>query len=93
MQQSTLWLCVISLRWEKAIYKIPEILFGTIPANCTMYIVRSSGKNFTMDVCLSGNQFIVQDVLSRGLVSKVFPSETLVNESIKLEEKICEQYT
>lgn len=52
-------------------------------------MVKAIGKSKAMEMCLTGERISAEEAERAGLVSRVVPPEQLVDEAIKLADKIC----
>ena len=82
-------MCDIIYAGSNAQFGQPEILLGTIPgAGGTQRLTKSIGKYKTMELVLSGDKISAADAETAGLVCKVFPPEKLLEETMKLAERV-----
>jgi enoyl-CoA hydratase len=82
--------CDLVVASETAQFGQPETGLGLLPgAGGTQRLTRAAGKALAMDVILSGRRLSVQEAVAAGLVARVVPAETWLEEAKRVAEQIA----
>lgn len=85
-------LCDFIIAGDNAKFGQPEINLGVMPGiGGSQRLTRFVGKSKAMDMCLTGRTMDAAEAERAGLVSRVVPVDTLVEEALKAAEKIAAQ--
>ena len=83
-------MCDIIIAAENARFGQPEIKLGIIPgAGGTQRLPRAVGKAKAMDLVLTGRMMDVSEAERAGLVSRVVPTDKLLDEALAAAAAIC----
>jgi len=83
-------MCDFILAADTAKFGQPEITIGTIPgAGGTQRLARAIGKAKTMEMCLTGRTLSAEEAERAGLVSRIIPAETLLEDALETADKIA----
>lgn len=82
--------CDLIIASEKAIFGQPEVNLGIIPGmGGTQRLPRLVGRNRTKELVLIGEHIEANRAYEIGLANKVFPASSLLDETMKIAEKIA----
>ena len=82
--------CDLIIAADNAKFGQPEIKLGVIPGiGGTQRLTRAVGKAKAMDLCLTGRMMDAQEAERSGLVARVVPAASLMDEAIKIAETIA----
>jgi enoyl-CoA hydratase len=83
-------MCDIILAADTAKFGQPEIKLGVIPgAGGTQRLTRAVGKAKAMDLCLTGRMMDAPEAERAGLVARIVPAASLLEEAVKAAETIA----
>ena len=83
-------MCDIILAADNAVFGQPEIKLGVLPgAGGTQRLPRAIGKAKAMALCLTGSNLSAEEAERAGLISRVVPAVSLLDEAMACAEKIA----
>ena len=83
-------MCDMIIAGDNAKFGQPEITLGVIPGmGGSQRLTRAVGKAKAMDLCLTGRQMDADEAERSGLVARVVPAADLLDETMKVAEKIA----
>lgn len=85
-------LCDMIFAADNARFGQPEVNLGVLPGiGGTQRLTRAVGKAKAMDMCLTGRQMDAAEAERAGLVARVFPAESLLEETLTAARVIAEK--
>lgn len=82
--------CDMVIASETAKFGQPEITIGVIPgAGGTQRLTRAVGKALAMEMVLNNRTLTAQEALQFGIVNRIVPAETYLEDAMKLAEELA----
>lgn len=82
--------CDMIVASETAKFGLPEVTIGVIPgAGGTQRLTRAVGKAIAMEMILNNRTLAAQEALQFGLVNRVVPIESYLDEALKLAQEVA----
>lgn len=83
-------MCDFIVAADNAKFGQPEITLGVMPGmGGSQRLTRAVGKSKAMDMCLTGRMMDAEEAERAGLVSRIVPAGQLIEETLKIAEKIA----
>jgi enoyl-CoA hydratase len=83
-------MCDFIIAADTAKFGQPEITLGVMPGmGGSQRLTRAVGKAKSMDMCLTGRMMDAEEAERAGLVSRIVPAGELIDETLKIAEKIA----
>ena len=77
---------------DNARFGLPEITLGVLPGiGGTQRLTRALGKAKAMEMCMTGRQMDAQEAERAGLVARILPADSLLDETLKTARAIAEK--
>ena len=84
-------LCDLRIAATGTVFALPEVHLGMIPAaGGTQTLPRTVGRSRAMDLLLTGRRFQAEEALSMGLLTRLAPPESLLEEAWRLTDRLAE---
>jgi enoyl-CoA hydratase len=75
---------------EKALFGLPEITLGLVPGfGGTQRLARLVGENLAKELIFTGNTLSAKEALKIGIANKVFPHDSLMENTLKTAKRIA----
>jgi enoyl-CoA hydratase len=82
--------CDMIVASDSAKFGLPEVTIGVIPgAGGTQRLTRAVGKAIAMEMILNNRTLTAQEALQFGLVNRLAPVETFLEEALKLADEVA----
>jgi enoyl-CoA hydratase/carnithine racemase len=85
------WICDLRVAAENSVFRAGDAYLGVLPSwgMGLTRLPKCVGRNKALDILLLGENFGAKEAYEMGLVSKVVPEERLMDECMKMAQRIC----